>query len=83
MTKEGFLHITERIKTLVAGGSRLSLERLSLKSNDLNDFCIEQIREIVAHCKDMKVLDICENLFLTSMKELSAMRYLYKISFKE
>lgn len=55
---------------------------MSLKSNELNDFCIDSIKDIVSCCKNMKIFDISENLFLTSYKELVVIKCHSKISFK-
>ena len=47
------------------------ISTLSVKSNELNDFCIEALRDIVHWCKQLKTFDVSENLFIASIKELT------------
>ena len=69
----------DRFKTI--DGPQISA--LSVKSNELNDFCIEAIRDIVHKCKQLRTFDLSENLFIASIKELTQLRYHFKVSFKD
>lgn len=59
------------------------ITHLSVKSNELNDFCIESLRDIVHLCRKMRTFDVSENLFIASIKELTQLRYHFKVSFKD
>jgi hypothetical protein len=73
--------MSERLKGLAIGGTPPQVHRLIMKSNELNDFCLESIRDICNACKELKIFDISENLFLTSLKELVQIKYRYKMQF--
>lgn len=83
LTKEGITPLAEHLTLLASKGNHPTLQILSLKSNELNDFCIEAIRDIVFACRELRTFDISENLFYTSWKDLAKLKFDYKINFKE
>jgi len=49
ITKDGIVHIADKFKSLFGpvADERPKIHTLSLKSNEMNDFCIDAIREII------------------------------------
>ena len=79
ITKNGFIHLADKFKAMAQTGTPSQIHTLIMKSNELNDFCIDQIRDIILHCNELRVFDIAENLFLSSYGELVQLKYHYKI----
>lgn len=85
ITKDGIVHIADKLKSLQApqAEDRPRLHTFSLKSNELNDFCIDALRDIISSCPELKIVDISENLFLASVQELIQLHISYQVVFKE
>lgn len=79
ITKDGFIHLADKFKAMAQTGDPSQIQTLVMKSNELNDFCIDNIRDIIMHCKELRIFDIAENLFLSSYVELVQLRYHYKV----
>jgi len=45
ITKDGLFHIADKFKAIQEEKNRITT--LSLKSNEMNDFCLEYIKEII------------------------------------
>lgn len=83
LTKDGITPLAEHLTLMASKGSYPSLKTLNLKSNELNDFCFEAIRDIAVACRELKMFDISENLFYSCWKDLAKVKHDYKINFKE
>lgn len=66
ITKDGIVHLADKLQTFIDPLPKLRI--INIKSNELNDFCVPAIRDIISHCKDeLKIFDLSENLFLSSV----------------
>ena len=81
ITKDGFVHIADKFKGMAETGDPSLIQTFIMKSNELNDFCIEYIRDIIRSCKELRLFDISENLFLSSYGDLVQLKYHHKVLF--